>query len=79
MSNDELARLDQEIAALEARYGGQEQASRLLAARRRAQELRALATTEETSITAADLRAMTPEQVAKLKPETLNRVLGGAA
>ena len=78
MSNDELARLDQEIAALESRYGGTDEASRLLAARKRVQELRALASTDEAHITAAQLREMSPAQVAKLKPETINRALGAA-
>lgn len=43
MSVDLLEALEREIVVLEARYGGHERASRLLAARRRAQELRALA------------------------------------
>lgn len=79
-----LADLEAERAALTERLGG-DRVAQVIAAREEVQRLRAFAATQPASAAAptappttlADLRAMSPAQVAALDPADVDRILHG--
>lgn len=76
-----LADLEAERAALTERLGG-DRVAQVIAAREEVQRLRAFAATQPATTTPipttiADLRAMTPAQVAALDPADVDRILHG--
>lgn len=78
-----LADLEAERAALTERLGG-DRVAQVIAAREEVQRLRAFAATQPATTTTtpipttiADLRAMTPAQVAALDPADVDRILHG--